>query len=123
MVLWGIVQGVVSRSTDENFNSFSRLVALYTVGDEKIKKIKHVQSAMIMQSLPKIMLENEDFMMEQFDVSNQLHAKLKELSPAMFEKILHSVFEEDEIQLIVVGAVLGGLVGLAQAGVSVLAGV
>jgi uncharacterized membrane protein YheB (UPF0754 family) len=37
------------------------------------------------------------------------------LPPAEFERLLHSVFKEDEATLILLGALLGGLVGLIQA--------
>jgi len=97
LVLWGIITKVVSDSTDEMLAGAASSFANFLLGEGAIDKVKHIQSAMIMKSLPKIMLENEDYMMKQFDVTNQLHKKLKDLSPAKFEKILHSVFEEDEI--------------------------
>ena len=40
---------------------------------------------------------------------------LRKLTPAEFERVLHPVFEEDELTLVLVGAVLGGVVGWAQA--------
>jgi len=39
---------------------------------------------------------------------------MKGLPPDEFEGVLHPVFEEDEIKLIVIGGCLGALVGLAQ---------
>ena len=51
--------------------------------------------------------------------SLQLEATMVEemgkLSSAEFERVLHPVFEEDEWTLILVGAALGGIAGLAQA--------
>ena len=40
--------------------------------------------------------------------------KLKELPPIDFEGVLHPVFQEDEIKLIIVGGVLGFAAGMLQ---------
>lgn len=39
------------------------------------------------------------------------------MSKPEFERLLRGIFEEDELTLIVIGGVLGGLVGLIQAGI------
>lgn len=48
------------------------------------------------------------------DLRNTLTTAMNRLSPLQFEKVLHPVFEEDEITLIVAGAVLGAISGLLQ---------
>ncbi|KAJ1623961.1 hypothetical protein T492DRAFT_1051466, partial [Pavlovales sp. CCMP2436] len=40
---------------------------------------------------------------------------MKQLSVAEFEQVLHPIFQEDELTLVVVGGVLGLIVGYAQA--------
>ena len=45
--------------------------------------------------------------------------KLKMLSSAEFERVLHPVFEEDEWTLILVGTALGGIAGVLQAAAGV----
>lgn len=42
-------------------------------------------------------------------------SRMKALPPEEFESILRSAFQEDELLLILIGAVLGALVGLGQA--------
>ena len=53
------------------------------------------------------------------DESLQLEATLVEqmgkLSSAEFERVLHPVFEEDELTLILIGTGLGGAAGVLQA--------
>jgi len=39
----------------------------------------------------------------------------QELSSAEFERVLHPVFEEDELTLILIGTALGGIAGAVQA--------
>jgi hypothetical protein len=44
-----------------------------------------------------------------------MQEKMRTLSSAEFERVLHPVFEEDELTLILIGTGLGGLAGFAQA--------
>mmetsp|Transcript_5677 Transcript_5677/g.10764 ORF Transcript_5677/g.10764 Transcript_5677/m.10764 type:complete len:504 (+) Transcript_5677:234-1745(+) len=54
------------------------------------------------------------YVREHLDIEDTLSRRLKKLSPKSFENLLHPVFQEDEIILIVVGGVLGALAGLLQ---------
>eukprot|EP00793_Prasinoderma_coloniale_P002574 PRCOL_00002056-RA len=54
------------------------------------------------------------YLAEQLALRDTLCVRLMALPPKAFEELLHPVFQEDEIILIVVGGVLGALVGLAQ---------
>ena len=51
---------------------------------------------------------------EALDLENTLREKMQALPPLEFAGFLHPIFEEDEWKLITVGAILGGLAGLAQ---------
>lgn len=46
-----------------------------------------------------------------------LRVKMEAMSPARFERVLHPIFEEDELTLILAGAVLGFAAGLVQQGI------
>ena len=48
------------------------------------------------------------------DMETTIRRKMQGLTPARFEGVLHPVFEEDELKLILVGAVLGLAVGTFQ---------
>lgn len=54
------------------------------------------------------------YVSQSFDIEKTLSSRLKKLSPKNFEDLLHPVFQEDEIILIVVGGVLGAIAGLIQ---------
>ena len=56
----------------------------------------------------------EQYTDEAMDVERLLRVKMAALTPQQFEGVLHPVFEQDEIKLIMIGAVLGLLVGLFQ---------
>jgi len=51
---------------------------------------------------------------QRLDIEDTLSSRLKLLTPKNFENLLHPVFEEDEIILIVVGGVLGAMAGIMQ---------
>lgn len=48
------------------------------------------------------------------DIEHTLSYRLKQLSSTDFEDLLHPVFQEDEITLIVTGGILGAIAGAAQ---------
>ena len=47
-------------------------------------------------------------------MENIIRVKMAELPPEQFEGVLHPAFEEDEIQLIILGGLLGAIVGALQ---------
>jgi len=47
-------------------------------------------------------------------MENIIREKMAQLPPEQFEGVLHPAFEEDEIQLIVLGGLLGAIVGGLQ---------
>eukprot|EP00537_Pseudo-nitzschia_pungens_P012690 CAMPEP_0172394238 /NCGR_PEP_ID=MMETSP1061-20121228/14173_1 /TAXON_ID=37318 /ORGANISM="Pseudo-nitzschia pungens, Strain cf. pungens" /LENGTH=108 /DNA_ID=CAMNT_0013125549 /DNA_START=72 /DNA_END=398 /DNA_ORIENTATION=+ len=48
------------------------------------------------------------------DMETAIREKMTELPPQDFEGVLHPAFEEDEIQLILLGGFLGALAGALQ---------
>merc|ERR1712151_260358 len=54
------------------------------------------------------------YMLEKLGIQQTLGHRLKRLSPSEFEDLLHPVFQEDEIILIMVGGVLGFFTGWLQ---------
>lgn len=54
------------------------------------------------------------YITDALEIEKTLSSRLKVLSPKNFEDLLHPVFQEDEIILIVVGGILGALAGLVQ---------
>ena len=63
------------------------------------------------QELPRL----HGYVDETLALKPTLKDNLRKLTPAEFERVLHPVFEEDELTLVLVGAVLGGVVGWGQA--------
>jgi uncharacterized membrane protein YheB (UPF0754 family) len=85
------------------------------IGSDKIRSIKETVSAKILLSLPEIVQRIQNYISDSMQIQPTIYARLKVLPKAEFEELLHSVFKEDEMTLILLGALLGGLVGLIQA--------
>jgi len=67
---------------------------------------------------PKEHEEIHAYVTKHLDIEETLSSRLKLLTPANFENLLHPVFQEDEIILIVVGGILGAVAGLVQTSVA-----
>ena len=68
----------------------------------------------IVRELPAILPSAYEYMDEVMDVEATMLSALKFLPPAEFADTLQPVFQEDEIKLIVVGGVLGGVAGIIR---------
>lgn len=67
-----------------------------------------------MEELPKCVPVSYEYQDSALEVEATVCEAMKQLPPDEFEGVLHPVFEEDEIKLIVVGGLLGCVVGFAQ---------
>uniref|UniRef100_A0A7S4B4S3 DUF445 domain-containing protein n=1 Tax=Chrysotila carterae TaxID=13221 RepID=A0A7S4B4S3_CHRCT len=72
-------------------------------------------SSRVMELLPQELPLVHDYVDETLQLRSTLKENLRSLSPEEFEGVLHPVFQEDELTLILVGSVLGLAVGYAQA--------
>ena len=58
-----------------------------------------------------------DYMDKTLGLERSLRERMEKMSSVQFERVLHPIFEEDELTLILAGAVLGFLAGLVQQGI------
>ncbi|MCB1143871.1 MAG: DUF445 family protein [Leptospiraceae bacterium] len=85
------------------------------LGSEKTMKIKNTIAEKIVSLIPSVSDRIQEYISKSLRIEETVEERLNQLSKAEFEEILHSVFKEDEMTLILLGAFLGGLVGLIQA--------
>lgn len=57
-----------------------------------------------------------DYMNSALGLESSLRQKMEQMTSAQFERVLHPIFEEDELTLILAGAALGFAAGLIQQG-------
>ncbi|MEZ4772675.1 MAG: hypothetical protein R3D00_05775 [Bacteroidia bacterium] len=85
-----------------------------TQGTRKYIQIKNTVSQRFVEELPHSIKHIFGYAEEALDIENTLRTKMQALGPVEFAGFLRPIFQEDEWKLILVGAVLGLLAGIAQ---------
>ena len=109
-----LVTQTLSERIDEEWKKVQPMVPIQ-VTDDKLAQVKAAVASHLGNTAPKIRPRLEDYLGRQMGVRETVENRLASLPKPDFERILRGIFEEDEITLIVVGGVLGGLVGIGQA--------
>lgn len=110
--------------TRKNFRSLFTQNILKTIKEQsrgvfelnnelQIKIRMGVEKAM-KKAIPKSMEKSYDYIDKTCDIETNLRESMKAVPPKKFEQVLHPIFEEDEIILIIAGGALGLLAGLLQ---------
>ena len=89
-------------------------LAIAAMGADKFAQMKEAIAQKVLDNLPSIIDNSYDYTQEALNMENTVREKMQELSPSDFEGVLHPAFEEDEIELIALGGILGGIVGVIQ---------
>ena len=112
--VFALVARQVQAALDRSAGPARPLVAV-TIGTARYQQLKKTISAKVIERLPETMRYVEDYARETMDVQNLLVQKMQELDEQQFEALIRPAFEQDEWILITVGAVLGFVMGEAQA--------
>lgn len=108
-----IVEKQIEYTINETAGAAKTLVEIST-GSKLFLHIRNIASFRFMQELPMNIRNVFGYAENALDLEHLLRDKMIELSPVDFESFLRPVFKEDETTLIIIGAILGGLAGLAQ---------
>lgn len=104
-----VVDDVVGR-----LGTVARLTVQAAIGPASFADIKNSAADLAEREAP-LPFEDSRFSRERGDrVRVLIQARMEHLPPADFQQLLRPCFKEDEMKLILVGAVLGGLAGLLQ---------
>ena len=109
-------EALVRRNAENFFDKAigSVTTAKLIIGAEKYDEIKCTIVDMIFASIPDCVPVTYDYQNEALGIEDTVRERMQKLPGKDFERVLHPVFEQDEIKLIVVGGVLGALTGVAQ---------
>ena len=66
------------------------------------------------QELPKHVAVLHEYIDKTLDLKSLMRERMELMTPKEFERVLHPIFEEDEMTLIISGAVLGAIAGFLQ---------
>lgn len=83
-------------------------------GKRNFERMKNIVVEKTIQELPKSVRPVFPYAEEAMDLETIFSTRMKALSPKDFVGFLRPVFQEDELKLIIVGAVLGMLAGFGQ---------
>ena len=89
-------------------------IAIASLGAEQFACMKEDIAQKVIDKLPSIIDRSYAYTQEALDMENTVREKMQQLSAADFEGVLHPAFEEDEIELIALGGILGAIVGVIQ---------
>lgn len=104
------VQTTLDRSA-----GLARPLVVLTVGSSRYQEMKRSIATKVMDRLPETMTHLEAYARETMDVRNLIVDKMQGLDELQFEALIRPAFEQDEWILIAVGALLGFVMGEAQA--------
>lgn len=88
--------------------------AVAGLGADTFARMKEDIAQKVIDYLPSIIDQSYEYTQEALDMENTIRSKMQELDPPEFEGVLHPAFQEDEIQLIMLGGILGAIVGYLQ---------
>lgn len=104
----------VSLGVDKAAGDIARPIVEFVSGTDKYEELRRNVVHTLVRELPASMKELSEFTDAIFDIETTMRSRLQALSPDEFEGVLRPAFEEEELKLILVGALLGGIAGLAQ---------
>mmetsp|Transcript_4572 Transcript_4572/g.6594 ORF Transcript_4572/g.6594 Transcript_4572/m.6594 type:complete len:544 (+) Transcript_4572:163-1794(+) len=94
------------------FHTISHGLLRYTPEPETVRLFTRKALDKLPQHVPVLY----KYMDDALDLEDSLRVKMEQMSSAQFERVLHPIFEEDELTLILAGAFLGLAAGLVQQG-------
>ncbi|GAX23002.1 hypothetical protein FisN_15Hh100 [Fistulifera solaris] len=89
-------------------------LAIAAMGADQFARMKEDIAQKVIENLPHIIDNSYEYTQEALNMEETVRIRMQKLTPAEFEGVLHPAFEEDEIQLILLGGILGAIVGVIQ---------
>ena len=98
-------------TTEETREAFIKIIAKRVGGSIPL-------ATSVANELPKHLNRIHPYVDKTLALRPTLKSSMEKMTPLQFERVLHPIFEEDELTLIIAGAVLGFLAGLVQQGLA-----
>jgi uncharacterized membrane protein YheB (UPF0754 family) len=111
--LFDTLQREVSRAIDAQ-TGIARPLVVLAVGTTRYREMKANLSRVMIDRLPTTMGMVGEYATRTLDIENTIIEKMNALDTVQYESILRPVFKDDEVMMIAVGGILGGLVGELQ---------
>ena len=111
--IFAVIEKEVSVAFDAQIG-FAQPLISFAIGTKRYRDLRHTIARMVLERPPETMQEAKDYTTRTLDIENLIVDKMNKLSPEQYESILRPVFNDDEMLVVMVGAVLGFLVGELQ---------
>lgn len=100
----------------KRFSTFAKDLTFGAVNlaEDKPRKLNAASARVCGNLYDNLKDDLHEYVDEALEIENTLRARMKAMSSAQFERVLHPIFEEDEMTLILSGGGLGFLAGLVQ---------
>lgn len=112
--MFQLVDEHVSRAMEEQA-AYYKPMFLLSIGAETWADFRAGICTEFRKRLPELLERITKYTQDTLQLEDTIRERMEKLPAPEFERLLHAVFEQDEIKLILVGALLGFLVGFAQA--------
>lgn len=89
-------------------------LAIAAMGADTFARMKEDIAQKVIDNIPSVIDQSYEYTQEALDMENTIRSRMQALPAPEFEGVLHPAFEEDEIQLIALGGLLGAIVGIIQ---------
>lgn len=89
-------------------------LAVAAMGSEKFLQMKEDIARKVAKKIPDVIDSSYEYTQKALNMETIIREKMTQLPPDEFEGVLHPAFQEDEIQLILLGGLLGAIVGALQ---------
>jgi uncharacterized membrane protein YheB (UPF0754 family) len=112
--MFKLIEEHVEEGVENATKGLAEPIARMLVGTERYMSTKQLIIKEIVVQLPAKLRNLYGLTDKAFDIENTMRERMQAMNPDDFVGVLRPAFEEEELKLILVGAVLGGLAGLAQ---------
>merc|ERR1712032_248617 len=112
--LFALVDKHVSQCMEDQATYYKH-VFLVSIGSETWVDFREGVCEGMRKRFPALLMKTDAYAQRSMQLEETLRTRLEVLPASEFERLLHTCFEQDEIKLILVGALLGAIVGFLQA--------
>ncbi|MDT0496163.1 DUF445 family protein [Algiphilus sp. W345] len=108
-----LVHRRVRDAIDERLG-WTQPVVVMALGHERYEELRKLVAQRIVDLIPEASKTVEQYALDALDINSTILSRMNKLSPEEFESVLRPAFKENEMLVVIAGAILGAAVGELQ---------
>lgn len=108
-----LVHRRVRDAIDERLG-WTQPVVVMALGHERYEELRKLVAQRLVDLIPEASKTVERYALDALDINSTIVSRMNKLSPEEFESVLRPAFKENEMLVVIAGAILGALVGELQ---------